>query len=195
MSKGKKGGIDEVLEKLEQDPSKMVGLDVEDVIEIEEVDREAAASADGDPDAPVDASEGSKWPDWAKLPEGMRMPEGKTLLAVRFRAAWTDRPSQGDRVCILWNLTEADEKHASRRARGDFQQVMNEMAKQMIRVIDGAKADWSKPGRHNPATFFTDIGGACRQQLKNLYAKRHTLATADQIDFFVNCVAVRSVTG
>lgn len=192
-----KKGIDDVLKKLEKDPTAGVGIDPEDAVEIEEIDQEAAAASEGDPDAPVDdgGTGTNRWPDWAKIPDGFQLPEGKTIFAVRFRAAWTDKPKMGDRVCILWNLTEADEKHASKRARGDFIQVMNEMTKQMIRIIDGAKADWSKPGRNNPATFYTDIGGACRQQLKNIYSKNHTLKTADAIDFFVNCVAVRSVTG
>lgn len=196
MAKG--DNIDAVLEKLKEDPAKIAGVTSEEAIEIEVVDPEAAASSSGDPDAPVALdADPNEWPAWAKgaLPSDLKLPEGKVIFALRFRAGVTDKPKLGDRVCILWNLTESDEKHASKRARGDSLQVMNEMAKQMIRAIDGHKSDWSAPGRHNPATFFTDIGGKCRTALKSWYAKTHMFSAAEQIDFFAQCVAVRSVTG
>lgn len=74
--------------------------------------------------------------------------------------------------------------------------AVDEMAKQMIRAIDGHKADWSgKFTKGNVNTFWTEIGGKCRQQIKNIYLRRHSFDTGEVADFLVNCVAVRTSGG
>jgi hypothetical protein len=136
-------------------------------------------------------------PDWAlPVPEGLRLPAGKQIIPVRFRADWTDKPGLGERQCLLWNLTDADEKLAAKRTRGEHTRSMDELAKAMIRGIDGQKADWTgMPGRLNVDQFWDDIGGTCRGQIKALYYKRHSLKTEEMIDFLANCVAVVTVNG
>jgi|HubBroStandDraft_5_1064220.scaffolds.fasta_scaffold10497_3 hypothetical protein len=132
-------------------------------------------------------------PDWAKLPDNFPMPEGWVVFFVRFRAAWTNTPKKGDRVCVLWNLSEPDEKLAARQARGDGLRLIEEMSKRMIRSIDGLKADWGgAPGPANVNQFWSEIGGKCRYMLKSLYLKNHTLSTEESLDFFEHCVTSRS---
>jgi hypothetical protein len=133
-------------------------------------------------------------PEWATVPADFKMPDGWVVFFVRFRAKWTNRPGSGDRQCILWNLSESDEKRASARARGDGMRLVAEMAKQQIRAIDGERADWSgAPGPHNVSQFWSEIGGKCRYLLKGHYLKTHTMSTEETVDFFDNCVASRSV--
>jgi len=137
---------------------------------------------------------GGDIPEWAVIPPGMKLPEGRQITFLQFRAAWTDRPGKGDRQCILWNLTEADEKLALKRTRGDAIRTIDELSKQMIRVIDGQRTDWT--GARSPASavvFWEEIGGKLRQQIKNLYVKTHSLTVEESVDFFTNCIAVRTV--
>jgi hypothetical protein len=134
-------------------------------------------------------------PEWAAMPPGLVMPEGWQIHFMRFRAAWTNLPRLGDRTCVLWNLTEADEKLAARRARGDANRIIDEMSKQMVRVIDGARTDWTKGGANNIERFWDEIGGKCRHLVRSYYLKTHTLEAKDFADFFDNCVAVRTHTG
>lgn len=149
------------------------------------------SSTYGDGDEPV--ADATEVPDWAIVPPGLKMPPGRQVYFVRFRAAWTDRPSKGERQCILWNLTESEEKHALRRTRGDALRAADELAKQMIRVIDGKPADWTgKDPGSAVGTFWDEIGGKCRQLLKSHYAKTHMLDTAETADFFGSCIAVRT---
>lgn len=132
-------------------------------------------------------------PEWAKLPDEFAMPPGWVVFFVRFRAAWTNVAKKGDRVVVLWNLSEADEKLAARAARGDGLRLIEEMAKRMIRAIDGQKADWTgAPGPANVNQFWSEIGGKCRYMLKSMYLKNHTLSTEESLDFFEHCVTSRS---
>jgi hypothetical protein len=145
---------------------------------------------DGDDPEPHPTNEP---PDWANLAPGMKLPDGWQIWFLRFRAAHTNTPIKGDRTCILWNLSEADEKHAAKRSRGDPMRVIEEMTKQTIRVVDGCKADWS--GAKGPGSvdvFWTEIGGKCRHQLKSLYLKNHTMSAEENADFFGECCAVRT---
>lgn len=149
-----------------------------------------------DPTGAASPADPNAIPEWVTLPEGIVLPKGRQLTFVRFRAAWTIRPEKGDRVCVLWPLTEADEKLALKRTRGEALRTIDELTKQIIRVIDGHKADWT--GTRTAGTvnmFWDEIGPKCRQQLKNIYAKTHTLDLAETTDFFINCVAVRTVGG
>lgn len=132
-------------------------------------------------------------PDWATLPEGLVVPQGWQVWVVRFRAQLTNTPGKGDRKAILWNLSESDEKHAAKRARGDGMRVIDECAKQMIRAVDGVRADWSgASGPGSITTFWSEIGGKCRHQIKSLYLKTHTMTPQENADFFEHCVAVRT---
>lgn len=141
------------------------------------------------------AAEDAPLPDWVVVPQDLTLPRGRTIGYMRFRAKWTDRPDLGDRQCILWNLTAADEKLAISRARGDSMRVFSEMGKQMVRAIDGVKVDWSgKLGPGNVQTFWDEIGTKCRAQIQNYYAKMHTLSMEDQADFFASCIDIRTAT-
>lgn len=132
-------------------------------------------------------------PEWALVPSNLTLPVGRQVSFVRFRAAWTDTISKGDRQCILWNLTDADEKIALKRARGDGSRALAELAKQMIRAIDGVKVDWTK-GELSPVNkWWNEIGAGCRQLVQAIYHKNHNLSAEDQADFFANCVATRTV--
>jgi hypothetical protein len=134
-------------------------------------------------------------PEWVVIPGDLKVPPGRQLMFVRFRAAWTDNPSKGDRHCIMWNLTEGDEKLALKRTRGDSYRTIDELTKQSIRAIDGVRADWISPTAvGSVSAFWTEIGGKCRQQLKNFYVKTHTLSTEETVDFFTNCIDVRTGT-
>src|SRR5580700_4201281 len=74
-------------------------------------------------------------PSWALVPPNFQFPPGWLIWFIRVPARLTNRPGGPERQCILWNLNEADEKRASRAARGDGMRVIDEMAKQMIRSI------------------------------------------------------------
>jgi hypothetical protein len=152
----------------------------------------------------VDAQQGV--PAWAKVPEGFAFPAGWTVWFIRFPARMTNRPRGGERQCIVWNLSEADEKRASRAARGDGLRIIDEMTKATIRSIDGQRIklgpsvaaaavgqSGEDAGFANVTTFWTEIGGKCRHQLKSLYLKNHVMEAAENADFFENCVAPRSV--
>lgn len=143
---------------------------------------------------PAGAGTDSPIPDWVKLPPNFKMPKnGRQVVFVRFRADWTDKPSAGERQAIMWNLTEADEKIALTRTRGDQMRALDELTKAMIRAVDGEKVNWERGPLANIHSFWTEVGGACRQQLKNIYAKNHTMDVAQATDFFTNCIAVRTV--
>jgi hypothetical protein len=157
--------------------------------------RTSAAFEDMEDDAPdiQAATDDKPLPDWAAIPQGVKTPDGWLVWFVKFRAKVTNTPGKGDRTCVLWNLSESDEKHAAKRARGDPMRVVDEMAKQMIRVVDGHGADWGgSRGAGSVDAFWQDIGGKCRHQLKSLYLKNHTMTGEETADFFEHCVAVRT---
>jgi hypothetical protein len=125
--------------------------------------------------------------DWMKVPEGLKMPAGWTIFFVRFRAAMTNTPKKGDRVAIVWNLSEVDEKLAARRSQGSAVRIIDEMAKGMIRAIDGKIAT-----PQDVQNFWSEIGGKCRHQLKSLYLKNHTMSPEENTDFLDSCIASRT---
>lgn len=150
---------------------------------------------------------GSSLPAFVVLPDGMKLPKGWIVWAIRFRAKLTNTPKAGDRWCVMWNLTEGDQKRAAKRARGDGSRIIDEMAKQMVRVIGtvgdatkgieptGAQANWS--GELSAAgsidAFWNAIGGKYQHALKSLYLKTHTFSAEENRDFFEDCVFARSV--
>lgn len=155
----------------------------------------AADDADDDESVPKDKPEVATVPAWVVVPAGLVMPEGWQIYFLLFRAGWTNVPRLGDRHCIMWNLSEADEKLAARRSRGDANRIIDEMSKGMIRVIDGVRVDWSRGPASNIEKFWDEIGGKCRHLVRSHYMKTHTLEAPDMSDFFDNCVAVRTHTG
>jgi hypothetical protein len=160
----------------------------EDEAEGDKSPLEKKADDPGDPDA---------IPGWVTFPPQFKMPAGKSIAFMQFRAAWTDRPEKGDRQCILWPLSDADEKLALKRTRGESARTLSELAKQMIKAIDGVKADWTgKAGPGNVERFWDEVGSKCRQQIQNFYLKTHSLTAEEQADFFLSCLCVRtSVAG
>jgi hypothetical protein len=161
----------------------------------QEAERELSEEPDHG-DLGVPAVDDTSIPEWVKVPPGLKLPGGgRQVTYVMFRAAWTDCPEKGDRQAILWNLTEADEKFALKRTRGESLRTIDELAKQYIRVVDGVKSNWAgTSGPGSVETFWNDIGAKCRQQLKNLYAKTHMFSADEAVDFFTNCVTVRTVS-
>jgi hypothetical protein len=158
-------------------------------VKVSEPSPEELAVLDGAESMDVDI------PDWVQVPPNFAWPPGGRQVAfIRFRAEWTDAPSKGDRVCILWNLSVSDESAAIQRTRGEQLRFAPEMSKQMIRAVDGVKVDWSgRPGPGNPEIFWNEIGSKCRQLLVNHYVKTHVLVSEEQEDFLTNCVHVRTV--
>lgn len=160
--------------------------------ELAELDAEkpAAQHYPGDVAREVDTSV----PPWVKLPADLPFPpHGVTWAAMRFLAEWTDRPHLGDRQCIVWNLSYGDEKFARRRSKGEAESTLDEMAKQMVRAIDGKRVDWANPSSpNNPDLFWDQIGKKCRLILVNHYTKVHVLDRDEQMHFFGHCLAVRT---
>jgi len=158
-----------------------------EVVDLDEAQAEQALQGD-DPANPYEAS-GTDMPEWATIPVGMKMPKkGRSVAFLRIRADWTDEPDKGDRWCMCWSLTEADERLAYARSRGDAQRSLGELAKQAIRVVDGHRADWSgkmnAPGAVN--VFWNEIGAKGRMLVRNYYLQTHSLTNEEQIDFFAN---------
>jgi hypothetical protein len=130
-------------------------------------------------------------PEWASIPPNFAIPPGKRLGWMRFRSEWTDAPMKGDRWCMMWPLSEAEEKIAYKRSNGDASRAIAELTKASIRLIDGAKVDRTgASGPGNVAIFWAEVGTKMRQMLQNYYLKTHTLTPEEQQDFFANCFVV-----
>ena len=134
-------------------------------------------------------------PDWVVMPPDLTIPPGRTVGFLRFRAPWTDCPEKGDRQCIVWNLSDMDERIAIKRTTmGDSMQLAGELSKQMIRAIDGVKVNWAAvkgPGCIDE--FWKEIGSKCRQMVIRWYTQNHSLTDTEQADFFENCAVVRTM--
>lgn len=170
------------------------------VDDLTEEDASSEGEGDGggdDEQGEVHVAEGSSEsvPSWVQLPPDLKLPEGWVIYFMRFRAKWTNVPRKGERQCILWNLTEADEKRAAQRTRSDSMRLVSELAKQMIRAVDGTKADWSAGQLANVQKFWDEVGGRCRHVLQSHYLKTHTLNEEEMADFFEHCVAARTHAG
>lgn len=174
-------------------------------IEVQELSEEEAADAFGEPapDDDGDETAGDRInaklakagiegvPEWASLPPNFVIPPGKRCGWMLFRAEWTDAPTKGDRWCLMWPLSESEEKIAYKRSNGESSRAIVELAKASIRVIDAVKVDRtgaSGPGNVN--IFWADIGTKLRQMIQNYYLKTHTLSSEEQQDFFANCFVV-----
>lgn len=139
-----------------------------------------------------ECSDPRKLPSWAKVPDGFKIPPGVQVYFVRIRKGLTRTPGKGDRTCILWDLTPADENAAYKRAGGDSQRAVGELAKQMLRSIDGMKCDWTQGPLSNVETFWREIGAKGRRLIIGLYHRAHNASGEETVDFLLRCVAVRS---
>jgi hypothetical protein len=135
-------------------------------------------------------------PDWVVLPDGFELPAVPDICFMRFRSKWTRAPQLGDRVIVLWPLTFADERLATKRAQGDSSLIVTYQALQCVRLIDGMRADWTgrpKPGiSYSTMKFVDEVGKKCRHMVENYYAKVHMLDGDELADFFGNCFALRT---
>lgn len=164
-------------------------------------------------------------PKWARphIPSDLRIPRGKQVSFVRFKSKWTDAPEKGvmtafphavgsgearkvemreelTRVVVCWPISDAEEKHALKRTRGEQGRTLDEYTKQMLRVVDGMRVDWTgEYGRKENVgqlvgadMLWKELGPKCTRLLKNLYVKTHNLNDEELADFFVNCLVVTS---
>lgn len=148
------------------------------------------------------SEERSKLPAWAVLPPDFNPPPGVSIMFVKLRAEWTQAPEKGDRILVLWDITVGDEKLAHARARGEAWRTVPELAKQMVRYVDQQRTDFSglssaQVTRRGLGTYpveelWQEIGYKCRSLLQGLFLKTHQLSNAEKVDFFTNCLAVRT---
>ena len=131
-------------------------------------------------------------PDWALLPKDLRWPKGRQVLFVRFRAELTDTRWKGERQAILWPISMGDKKLALGRAGGDPNRLSDELAKSMVRAIDGHVVDnTGTPGPANLDAWWDEIGEKCRSMLQRIFVQLHVVSRDEAADFFESCVAVR----
>ncbi len=145
------------------------------------------------------------------LPSDLLYPRGKQVYFIRFRSRWTDAPWIGHpigeetdpkltdddgkprlamfRTCVLWAINSPEKRLAITRARGDGNRATDELAKQMIRVIDGKKVDWVDSSELD--SWWNQIGERCRNQLTRLFHNLHVMDEEDTVDFLENCIAIR----
>lgn len=139
----------------------------------------------------------SDLPDWAQnaVPKDLKIPPGRRVVICRIRAEWTNRVDLGDRVVVFYGLTEAEENLAADRSSGKAFRLQREMAKQMIRAIDGKRADWlRRGGPEDVDRFWTDIGGKGRSLILTWYMRLHQLNDEEAADFFGSCVVAPAAT-
>ncbi len=130
---------------------------------------------------------------WPKgmTPKTLRFPKGHDVVFMRIRGQWTSAKHKGDRYVILWEVSDGDEKLAYGRGMGDPNRAGSEVAKQMIRAIDGAEVTWDGlPGPGNADQFWSEVGAKGRNQLIRMHTQLHIMDRSEQTDFFENCVAV-----
>ena len=132
-------------------------------------------------------------PEWADVPGDLKIPSGVEVAYLRFKAAWTCAMDKGDRTCVVWPLTDKDEKLALTRIAHNPLSASSELAKQMVRAFDGMKVDWgATPGKAgNIDDFWREIGPKCRSMLQRYHSETHSMKPDELAYFFESCVAVR----
>lgn len=131
-------------------------------------------------------------PKWAKLPQGMRFPKGIDVLFVLIKAEWTMYPGKGDRQCILWAMTDGDQKMAIGRSMGDRNRLGIEMTKQMIRSADGQTINWTGDPSATGIDvdrFWHEIGPKGRNLLDRVTTQLCVMNETEYADFFEHCIA------
>lgn len=175
-------------------------------VDVTELSDEEAADAfgeddDGERSVPkgMDEKMGERvegLPDFASLPQGFEIRQGKRCGWMLFRAEWTETPEKGDRWCMMWTLSASEEKAALKKAAGDQTKALDELAKATIRLIDGARADRTGgSGKGAVHIFWAELGTKCRQMITSYYVKTHTLNADERADFFANCFVVTTAVG
>lgn len=135
-------------------------------------------------------------PDWVVMPEKLKVPRGRQVFFLRFPAEMTHAGWKGDRQCIIWTLSDADEKVAHKRCGGDGNRVSVELTKQMIRAIDGVVADWGA-AKGTPGSideFWREVGPKGRELLMRVYVRTHHPDEREVRDFFEHCIAARTAS-
>ncbi len=126
-------------------------------------------------------------PEWADVPTNLVFPtSGKRVYYMRFPSDWTEDGQEHQ--CVLWGLTYNDEKLALVRCKAEPMRTVAEHARQMLRAVDGAKANWTmRPS--NVDTFWEDIGSRCRSMIVNHYLSTHSFTQEEKVRFFTECFA------
>ena len=127
------------------------------------------------------------------VPPDLAFPPWKQIGYFLFKPGLTERPDLGNRTCVTWGLSVADERLSKQAARGDSSRTYEELAKRTIRVLDGVRADWTgKGGRGSVNRFWEEIGPKARSFIINAYMQTHTPTAEETADFFVNCTTYRT---
>jgi hypothetical protein len=191
----------EELKALETGPAKDIAddelLDLERPVVVEPVVQLEQDVLANDPAVLEHSPRGSRdaLPAWAAMaiPADMEVPPGRTLAIMRFRTEWTDRADKGDRTCVLWNLSVGDEKLANQRGGDNVFTNTMEMAKQMVRAIDGLRVDYTgKVPAAQLDPWWDDIGKKCRGMIINHFIRAHSLTTSEKMDFLAVCLVART---
>jgi hypothetical protein len=104
------------------------------------------------------------------------------------------------RVLVMWPINLAEERLAAGKAGdGSAGRLQHELAKMMLRAVDGMVVDrggnWAKDDTLISCDqVWSDLGPKCRPMVIAHYNKLHRLGDADLADFFINCVAVASAS-
>lgn len=176
------------------------------IVAAEEPSEEEPAEADppaAEAPSEVDEVEGSRFPEWAlipawKAPHGF--PAGRSVyfipvivekMAKRLGGTPIKLKDGSTQVCrqlVLWELNLGDEKAALMRAGGDPNKAGSELAKQMIRAVDGVPVSWGdlKSPAH-PERIWADLGPRYRNLLARWYTALHVLGEREIVEFFHNC--------
>lgn len=125
-------------------------------------------------------------PEWAKVPHDLRIPKD-----VEVGFFLVPLPDGSDMQIIMWELSVADERLARARADalGPGARLVEEMAKQMMRAIDGRKVDWMNPLPIESA--WERMRSKYRNLFGGYYMKMHQLDDTERTDFFANRVVAR----
>lgn len=157
-------------------------------------------------------------PGWALWPAGLAVPRGRVAYFVRFASNWTDAPGMGVeqaltpeddvawklagvtppqrwRLAIFWSLSIGDQKIALGRANGDGNRFNTELAKQMVRSIDGVIVNRDGTGSAasgNLDLWWEQLGERCRAELTRMCVRVSTLTMQERALFLGRCVAART---
>ena len=125
-------------------------------------------------------------PEWANTPSGLIIPPGVEVAYMRIPLR---HPDGAEMQIILWELGVRDERLARARTQGDGVRLVDEMSKQMVRVIDGQTVTWANPLAVE--AMWETIGAKYRNLLVAWYLKSHQLEDEERVDFFVNRVVAK----
>lgn len=181
--------FDEAFQQMRMTEEEAKALEAETYQEVKEID----AANDLLTEVAENPHDPNELPEWVEFPAGFKIPPNKEVTFMRFESSWTDYPDKGDRWCMVWPLSDAEEKLAIKRTRGEQGRAFAELAQQCVRLIDGKRATWdpTAPDAILITKFFHEIGGKCRPLLQNYYAKAHSLTREEQARFFLKHFVVR----